>query len=180
MHKNQWFLSAFRCIEAYLHISIFHAPALRSRDVCDVPTSHKRYPAVPPVTPACSPAVRVACVTTIQSKNRRKIKENHWFSMIFNDFHWFSLIFIDFHWFSLIFIDFHRISLISVDFWIALWSHRLLARPEETQEWSDGPRGIVCGSQEHHRRPENAARAREKSKRGGRPQYNEMHLLFMH
>ena len=46
--------------------------------------------------------------------------------------------------FSLIFIDFHRISLISVDFWIALWSHRLLARPEETQEWSDGPRGIVC------------------------------------
>ena len=35
--------------------------------------------------------------------------------------------------------------MISVDFWIALWSHRSLARPEDTQEWSDGPRVSCVG-----------------------------------
>ena len=34
---NPYKVSVFRYIEVYLHISIFHASALRSHDVCGVP-----------------------------------------------------------------------------------------------------------------------------------------------
>ena len=45
-----------------------------------------------------------------------------------------------------------------------LWPHRLLARPEYTWGWSERPRGITCGPEEHRTARENATRTRENRK----------------